>query len=466
MNMISKTLVGLAAAVILVSAPASAQNVDAAGSVAFGAIEPGAEALKVALALNKGRIFRLQRDARDVLVSNPDIADVVMKTPRLVYVFGQEIGETNVFFFDGDGEEIVQLDITVDRDLTSLRTVLADLLPNTDVEVYAVNQNIVLRGPVRSAQAAEDVRRIARRFVAEDDEIISMLSIGGDQQVMLRVRVAEMTRTMVKELGVNLTFTDNGRGRLQTSGQIGNGAGSNAFGAGIGVVGIVDAFTALSAVIDALDRQGLIKTLAEPNLTAVSGENANFLVGGEFPVPIPQDEDTVVIEWREFGVLLTFTPVVLNSGMISLKISTEVSQLSTDGQVTISGFVIPALTVARAETTVELPSGGSFVIAGLLQNDITNTIEGFPGLKDIPVLGALFRSVAFSKQETELVITVTPYLVRAISENDVVLPTDGFAPASDFDMIFLGRLHDVYRKPETTKVAAKPLQGPIGYIME
>ena len=242
----------------------------------------------------------------------------------------------------------------------------------------------------------------------------------------------------------------------------GTGVGPNAFGTATFASG---AFTALSTMIDALEQQGLVKTLAEPNLTAVSGENANFLVGGEFPIPIPQDDSQITIEFREFGVLLTFTPVVLSSGAISLKISTEVSQLSTQGQVTLSNFIIPALTVRRAETTVEMPSGGTMIIAGLLQNDIRNTIDGFPGLKDIPVLGALFRSVAFKKNETELVITVTPYLVLPVSESAVTLPTDGFAPASDFDLYLLGRLHDVYRREEETTALGR-VQGPIGYIME
>ena len=217
-----------------------------------------------------------------------------------------------------------------------------------------------------------------------------------------------------------------------------------------------------------------MKTLAEPNLTAVSGENANFLVGGEFPVPSGLDsQGNVVIQFRQFGVVLTFTPVVLDSGLISLKISTEVSTLSFETQITLAGVTIPGLSVNRAETTVEMPSGGSLVIAGLLQEDITDTIEGVPGLKDIPILGALFRSSSFQKKETELVISVTPYLIRPIGQNDITLPTDGFAPASDFDRYLLGRLHKVYTKDQTAAGISSAglsgkdrLLGPVGYIME
>ncbi|MFQ5784600.1 MAG: type II and III secretion system protein family protein [Alphaproteobacteria bacterium] len=416
------------------------------------------------LPLNKSRIFRLSTDVRDVLVSNPDIADVVVKTPRIVYVLGQQVGDTNVFLFDETGHEIKRLEIRVDLDLTALRNALDELLPNESVKVSSVNQNVILSGRVRSAQAAEDARLIARRFVTQDTDLLNMIRIDSEQQVLLRVRVAEMQRTVVKELGFNLRLQGGGPTNNTFDFNFGRGPGANAFGS-INFDIASTAFQALTAMVDALESQGLIKTLAEPNLTAVSGENANFLVGGEFPIPVPQGNDQVTITFRQFGVLLTFTPVVLSSGVISLKISTEVSQLSTQGQVTLLNFVIPSLTVNRAETTVELPSGGSLIIAGLLQNDIRNSVDGFPGLKDIPILGALFRSVAFRKDETELVVTVTPYLVKPVDNDAISLPTDGFAPASDFDLYLLGRLHDVYAKPNELQPTGK-LQGPIGYIME
>ena len=447
-------------AALLLAGPALGQETGTVESVQLTAIDAAPVPEMVQLSLNKARVYKLPRDARDVLVSNPGVADVVIKTARLVYVVGREVGDTNVFFFDSDGNQILQLEIRVELDVSALNKALSELMPNERIKAVAVNQNIVLKGTVRSAKAAEGARLIARRFVEEDTEIVNMIGISSEQQVMLRVRISEMQRTIVKELGFNTQFRQLGGSDINLN--FGTGVSPNAFGAMTFASG---AFDVLTTMIDALESQGLVKVLAEPNLTAVSGENANFLVGGEFPIPVPQDGDQITIEFREFGVLLTFTPVVLSSGAISLKISTEVSQLSTQGQVTLANFVIPALTVRRAETTVEMPSGGSMIIAGLLQNDIRNTIDGFPGLKDIPVLGALFRSVAFRKAETELVVVVTPYLVQPVSEKTVTLPTDGFAPASDFDLYLLGRLHDVYRREEESTAMGR-VQGPIGYIME
>ena len=339
------------------------------------------------------------------------------------------------------------------------------------------------------ATTAEDIRQIARRFVEADDGIVNMLKIKSVQQVLLRVRIAEMQLSVVKELGFNSNFSLDAEGRTGASAALSTGkfAAFTAGGTGLPIGQGVNQtffpnafgtfqlqlfsglFDSLSLLINYLERQGLVKTLAEPNLTAVSGENANFLVGGEFPVPSGLDsQGNVVIQFRQFGVVLTFTPVVLDSGLISIKISTEVSTLSFETQIVLAGVVIPGLSVNRAETTVEMPSGGSLVIAGLLQDDITDTIEGFPGLKDIPILGALFRSTSFQKKETELVISVTPYLIRPISQTDISLPTDGFAPASDFDRYLLGRLHKVYSKDQSTAALnkSKGLMGPVGYIME
>jgi len=480
-----KILTCLVVAVVLLgAAPAMAQS---PGTVAgIDEVTDGPTPEVILLPLNKARVFRLPREARDILVSNPAIADVVIKTPTMLYVLGREVGDTNVFVFDSEGKQITRLEIRVDLDLAALRQVLAEVMPDESIDVTAVNRDIVLSGTVRSAQAAENARLIARRFVQGDDNMVNLINVGSEQQVLLRVRVAEMQRTIVKQLGFRTTLgarnnNINAPG-IASSSLIPQGTGpafDRSFDAGFAsaqrtiadpfgtaqLTVFAGAFNALSTAIDALESNGLVKTLAEPNLTAISGENANFLVGGEFPIPVPQDQNTITIEFKQFGILLTFTPVVLNSGVISLKISTEVSQLSTKAQVVLANFIIPSLSVNRAETTVELPSGGSLVIAGLLQDDIRNTIEGFPGLKDIPVLGSLFRSTSFQKDETELVVAVTPYLVRSVDDRSIVLPTDGFAPASDFDMYFLGRLHDVYAAPEDQPDVGR-LQGPIGFIME
>jgi pilus assembly protein CpaC len=336
-------------------------------------------------------------------------------------------------------------------------------MPKDDVQVTSVNNNVFLSGSVGSAAAAEDARRIARRFVAEDANVVNMLEVSADQQVVLRVRVAEMQRTAIKELGLSYAFSRVAGNFPSIGFNLFEGLGANA--AGSAFAQFLTSNTSFAVLIDALENNGLVKTLAEPNLTAVSGEAANFLAGGEFPIPVSQDENTITVEFRPFGIGLDFTPVVVSSGHISLRVQTEVSALSSAGAVTIGGITVPALTVRRAATTVELPSGGSLVIAGLLQDDITTSVDGIPGLKDLPVLGALFRSARFRREETELVIAVTAYLVNPIEPQQVTLPTDGFAPASDIDRYLFGRLAATYAKSERVP-SADELKAPTGYIME
>ena len=459
------------AAALLVTGPALAQQTITATPIAA---EPrGAHAVPdvISVPLHKSRIFDLPTDVRDVLVGNRDVADVVIKTPRLVSVLGLNIGDTNVFFLDRKGRQVLRLEISVERDLAALNKAFVELLPGEHITARGMNKGIVLSGTVRSAKAAEDARQIAIRFVEDEEDVLNMLRIENEQQVLLKVRIAEVSRTVAKDLGFDTVIEyEHGAADVEFDFERStflSGAGDSSFG---GVLTLTNAFfnvfDRLIFEFDALESQGLIKTLAEPNLTTISGENANFTAGGEFPFPSGRDnEGNLVFEFKQFGVVLSFTPVVLSSGLISLKIATEVSEIKGLEQSEISSLIGFFLATRRAETTVELPSGGSLVIAGLLQNDILDSVNGFPGLKDIPVLGALFRSVEFEKNETELIIAVTPYLVAPINNRDIALPTDGFAPASDFDLYFLGRLHDVYARPGEAP-PSEPLRGPIGYLME
>ena len=425
----------------------------------------------ITLSVGKTRLVNLPVDASTVLTANPEIIDLAVESPRKVFLMAQAVGDTNVFFLDSEGRVVLRLEVRVEVDMTALRKALAGILPNETIEVTAVNKDIVLTGTVRSAKASEDARRIARRFVAEDENVVNMLSVMSGQQVFLQVRVAEVKRDIVKQLGIDLTGvltrTENIGFDLITSVPTVSGftvASVNAFGTGTFVFD--SGPRSLTTVIKALESEGLVKTLAEPSLTAVSGETAKLVAGGEFPVLTPgEDVGQFVIEYKQFGVSLSFTPVVLESGRISLKVSTEVSALSDDGALTFQEITVPALTLRRAETTVELPSGGSLVIAGLLQDDVVNTVTGIPGLMDIPILGALFRSQEFQRNETELIIIVTAYLVEPVAERALALPTDGFAPASDVDMYLLGRLHKVYVKPDMEPPAGQ-IEGPVGYIME
>lgn len=466
-----------------VAAPPVTMKFDGS-KVRIVADDPESAAARHQIKLERGKaaIVELPRDARDILVSDPAVADARVRTPRQIYVIGTAIGATNMIFFDEHGGQILNLELLVQLDAKGATDALQRHFPDSNLAVESLNNNLAISGRVPNVAASEQALAIVRRFVDKPENVVNLLAVEGDDQVLLKVRVSEMQRTVIKQLGVDLFGTLNRGGgsisRFGTSNQFnvsgsllgGLTAGANKTVPGPGgdpfgpFGGVSIATNSISGVLQALERNGLARVLAEPSLTAVSGESAKFLAGGEFPVPVGRDRDgNITIEFKPFGVGLGFTPVVLSDGRINLRLSTEVSQISNEQAVTLQGLVIPGLSVRRAETSVELPSGGSLVIAGLLQNDIQKSIDGIPGLKDIPILGALFRSNDFQNNETELVIVVTPYLVKGVNEDQLRLPTDGFAPAGDFDSYFLGRLNGIYkRKPNP----GTSLQGPYGYIME
>ncbi len=443
----------------------------------------GPKSKAIDLSLNKATIIELPVEARDVLVSDPEIVDAVVRTSRRTYLLGRKVGQTNAFFFDESGRQILSLEIKVERDLAGLEAMYSRFIPDARIKVEAINDNIVLGGLVPNTAAAEQAREIAARYVGNEEQVMSMLTVEGEEQVLLKVRVAEMQRTLAKQLGVD----------TQAAFSVGEVAfdlfTANPFSlvgqplsAGRQIASFTPGGDQYDATIRALERTGLLRTLAEPNLTAISGESANFLAGGEFPVPASRDRDgNVIVVFKPFGVGLGFTPVVLGEGRISLKVSTEVSELSNEGAFTLQGGVfidpttgqltqgtgitIPALSVRRAETTVELPSGGSIVMAGLLEESTRSNIDGIPGAKDLPVLGQLFRSRDFQNSETELVVIVTPYLVGAVNQQQLAKPTDGYATASDIETALIGRLNAVYgvdkKAPRT-----RTLQGPVGFILD
>ncbi len=432
----------------------------------------GQASRSIVLGLNKAAIVELPVAARDVLVSNPAIVDAVVRTSKRTYLIGLAVGQTNAFFFNDNGQQILNLEIRVARDLSGLRDSLRQYFPSARIDVESINDHVVLSGMVSSASEASKAQDLAARYIGVDKEnVLNMLGIEGKEQVMLKVTVAEMQRSVIKQLGVDLSsaasFGDFAL-RLATS---------NAFSVqgqslgGLSTEGTSYNGDDIGAALRALERDGILRTLAEPNLTAISGESAKFLAGGEFPVPTSRDRDgNVQLEFKPFGVGLNFTPVVLSEGRISLKISTEVSELSSDGAFVLqgsssTGVTVPGLKVRRAETTLELPSGGSLVMAGLLSDTTRQNIDGVPGAKDMPVLGQLFRSRDYQKNETELVVIVTPYLVDPTSRKNLVLPTDGFAPASDMDTILMGRLNATYGARGATP-GDKSLQGPVGFVVD
>lgn len=439
------------------------------------------------LPLDKAAVVHLPVDATDVLVTNPEVVDAVIRTPRRAYLLGQGIGQTNAFFFDAQGQLILDLDMRVERDLTPLQESLERFLPNARVNAEAMNDHIVLSGMVPSASDADTALRIAQRWVDDPERILSMVEIEAREQVMLSVRIVEMRRTIARQLGVNLS-TAGSSGEFNFAVATNNefslvGRFLNGLNAGIDwTSGNSGGITGVSSLLQAMERVGLVRTLAEPNLTAISGESANFLAGGEFPVPVGRDRDgNIIIEFKPFGVGLGFTPMVLSEGRISMRISTEVSELTTDGALTydespvvdddgnvigtVPGLTIPALTVNRAETTVELPSGGSLVLAGLIQEETRQNLDGIPGVQDIPVLGALFRSRDFENEETELVVLVTPYLVDPTNPNNLETPTDGFETASQASGLLFGRLNRVYSVPGSD-TEGQGWSGPVGFLFD
>lgn len=439
----------------------------------------GPQSHRVTLAISKGMIVELPEDARDVLVSNPGVVDAVVRSPRQIYLVGLKTGPTNAFFFSASGKQLLNLEIRVERDMGELKTIIERNVKESDVRVETINDSVVINGSVRNAGDAEAARQIAMRYVTEsgkamnNDSVVNRVGIRGGDQVMLRVRVAEMQRSVSKQLGTNIGAAfDIGKSvpislaSVNPFSLLGQALStSQAFRFGSLAGG-----SSVEAVVRALERTGMIRTLAEPNLTAVSGESAKFLAGGEFPVPVGRDQDgNVTIEFKPFGVGLGFTPIVLSEGRISLRISTEVSEITSENAFVSTGggggngITIPGLRVRRAETTVELPSGGSMVMAGLLQQSMKQNIDGIPGLKNIPILGALFQSRDFQSGETELVVIVTPYLVDPASLNDLASPIDGFVPASDAETILLSRLNAVYGRG---KPVHGSLKGPVGFTLQ
>jgi pilus assembly protein CpaC len=415
-----------AAAVLFAAAPAAAQE-DAARRV-------------IAIEASKGRMIRLDVAVKTVFVANPEIADVQIKSPMVMYVTGKKPGETTLIAVDDKDRVLVNISLTVNHNLSRLKRTLDAVMPGNRIQVRSVDGAVVLMGEAGSPIEATQAGDIALRFVAKKEEIVNSIQVKGPNIVNLRVRVVEMQRQVTRQIGINwdavvqtglFTFglatgavplinAASQIGNVGTSPvtnqifntrrQIPNATVNGAYGRV--ATGALD----LTAMVDLLEADGLVKTLAQPNLSAMSGKSAHFLAGGEFPIPIPQSDGVVTIEFKKFGVSLSFTPTILAGNRINLRVAPEVSQLSNNGAIRINNFQIPALITRRAETMVEAASGQSIVIAGLLMNNVVRDINKVPWLSDVPVLGKLFTSENFQRQETELVIIVTPYIVGAVRE--------------------------------------------------
>lgn len=431
----------------------------------------------IRLEASKGVLVRLPGPAATVFIADSDVADIQVKSPRLVYLFGKKPGDTSLFAVDAQDRVLVSRAVNVTHNLTRLNTAIQGLAPGSAVEARTVENALVLSGEVNSAGTAADLQKLTAQMLKDDKAVLNRISVRAPNQVHLRVRVAEVSRDTLKVFGFNwdALFSSgsflfglatgnltNLAGTFLTRSVQENTTSNNAFGRFNR--GNFD----INGLIDALDDEGMISILAEPNLTALSGETATFLAGGEFPILVP-DDGRVTIEFKQFGVSLAFTPTLVSEERISLRVKPEVSELSRAGAVQLSGFTIPALTTRRAETTVELGSGQSFAIAGLLRNNVTKDLSAFPGLSELPILGTLFRSDRFRREETELVIIVTPYVVRPVSTKALASPTDGLAAPTDFGRIIHGQLHQQKLPPEPNAPRAadgRGLVGPVGFSLD
>lgn len=436
----------------------------------------GGETRHVKIGLNKSLVVELPRDVRDVLVSNPAYIDAVLHSSRRAYLIGKKIGEGNAFFFDKDGNRILTIEISISRDMSALSGMYKRILRDSKVKVDMVNEHIVLTGSVRTPGDATKAADIASRFVKSKEQVINLLTSSGNEQVNLQVKVVEIKRSVAKRLGVNVEAFTSGNGisfanltdlAFPSSSTVLSGASFLGLAAVPNAdVGLKSQFTyqngssGVGAAIRALEDNGVLRTLAEPNLTSVSGETANFLAGGEFPIPVSNDDDGLKIDFKPFGIALAFTPVVMNERLINLKIATEVSDISNRGAITLSAISIPAIEVRRASTTVELGSGGSIVIAGLISDATRHNIKDVPGLKRLPVLGSLFRSREFQRDESELVIIVTPYIVRSTSLNKLTTPDQGLGLPSDRKAFFKGHLnkYDRHKRTPVRRVAREKVR--------
>jgi pilus assembly protein CpaC len=443
--------------------------------------------------INRSELITTKTDMAEVVITDPEVANVLVHGKRKVSVIGLQVGQTTLRIFDANHKIIRSMDVYVTYDLPAVRKALKQFLPNEHIGVSMVNTRMALTGDVSSAASAATAMELAEEFIygksdtgrvaarttydgtAASSPIINLMKISSGQQVMLRIRIGEAQRTAVKNLGVSLQAFGNGDlplsigtgiGRVATTGTTsaftyGTVEASNSTSAFLTGSIYTPGATGVGAAIEALERDGLIKLLAEPNLTALSGEEAQFLAGGEFPIPVPQQGGTTTIEYKPFGVALKFTPYVLSPNRIRIQVNPEVSQTSNENSIrTTDGYTAPSIITRRASTTIELAPGESFMLAGLMRDDINTTIDQLPGAGDIPVLGALFRSTAYNRNETELVISVTPYLVDPVKGSDIKLPTDDLRPASFMESIFFGALGSTRGDKDPS------LEGPTGFMTD
>jgi pilus assembly protein CpaC len=442
---------------------------------------------RISVAVGRGKLITLPAPIEDIFIAENNIADVQVRSPRQIYIFGKKGGQTSFYATSASGKVIYSAEVSVGAEISSIDQMLRLAMPEASIAVSTTNNFVLLTGTIANPDDAEEAENLVQAFVGDSTKVVSRLKTATPMQVNLKVRFAEVSRTLAKEINGNLLTRDTtggfqfgiSRGRnfgsitdftsnlpqLDASSLFGLPAGSvslpfnpatgqfvtasgtafnyNKTNSGLNTIQAAGRLFGLdiATAFDVSERVGLVSTLASPNLTTISGETATFLAGGEFPIPMSSGLGEVSVQYKNFGVSLSYTPTVLSNGRISIRVAPEVSEISSNGAVILNGFSIPAVSTRRAETTVELGSGESFMIAGLMQNSYNSAIDKTPGLADVPILGTLFKSDGYRRNETELMIVVTPYLVKPVSDSEIVLPTDGFKAANDAERFLLNRNH-------------------------
>ena len=435
---------------------------------------------RLSLTVGKSIIIQSPGPVRRVSLVSPEIADAMVLTTHQIYVTGKAPGITSLTLWGVDNKVIAFLDLEISPDISRLKEMLHRILPDEkDIKVSTTHDHITLSGTISSSTNLANVLALAGPYAPLDEEkkpkIINLLEVAGVHQVMLEVRVSEISRSLLRRLGINLNYISSSGNNLGLSllNRLTTLPATGFPSSGIGVSEAVNAIfrfiaqdTTWTLFIDAMKEEGLLKVLAEPTLITLSGKTANFLAGGEFPIPIPQTTGaggaTITIEYKPFGIGLNFTPTVLSNKKINMLVAPEVSELDFSNALTTSGFVVPAITTRRVSTVIELADGQSFAIAGLLKDDVREIVSKFPLLGDIPILGALFRSTSFRRNETELIVIVTPHLVKPIDMTKQTLPTDQYVEPDDFEFYLLGNLEG---RKKINPVKGSGLEGNFGHIL-
>jgi pilus assembly protein CpaC len=456
--------------------PVVAADYRAAAPVAPVAADGQMNARFLSLGVGKSIVIDLPRDIKDVLVADPKIANAVVRSAQRAYIIGATVGQTNIVFFDSAGQQIAAYDIAVKRDLNGIRAALKQVVPNSDIQIDGLGDGVVLTGTAATPIEAQQAGDLAARLAGGQDKVVNSIVVRGRDQVMLKVTVAEVSRSIIKQLGIDLSANlSYGNTAVTFNNANPFTANGGPLVAGNAVTTSFGSTPSVTATLRAMESAGVVRTLAEPNLTAISGESATFLAGGEFPIPTGVTCQTTAagsvgqcapsIAFKKFGISLNFTPVVLTEGRISLRVMTEVSEVSLDNAINISGISVPSIKTRRAETTLEIPSGGAMAMAGLIQEQTKLAVNGLPGMSQIPVLGALFRSRDYVNNQTELMVIVTPFVVRAVAQKDLSRPDDGFAAANDPQADLLGSINRIYGVPGRTE-PARNYRGTYGFITD